>query len=223
MYINVPANCTYTSHTPKRASLRNHKLRDFLTPKMKGKAYSVLNHKPRKQRMPVTWNYPEKQRVTYRDLQKDRHLRAHGPRTLRSAYRPLYDRYKKRQRQLRNLRVGWWDLTAFKYPWTVKANSATPANSEHDIYSTPMPKPHMPPVYPTGPLNLNDDGTSLTYKTSHQGPNAAQWEQADSEEMERLLTSGTLRPIMYSNTLPDREATYVNPVCVEKLKDDGAL
>ncbi len=90
----------------------------------------------------------------------------------------------------------WWDLTAYKYPGTVKANSATPANSEHKIYSTPMPKPNMPPVYPTGPSNLNDDGTSITYKTSHQGPNAAQWELADSEGMERLLTSRTLRPIM---------------------------
>jgi hypothetical protein len=40
--------------TQTRVSTRKRKPRDFLTPKMKGKAYSVLNHKPRKQRLPVT-------------------------------------------------------------------------------------------------------------------------------------------------------------------------
>jgi hypothetical protein len=41
--------------------------------------------------------------------------------------------------------------------------------------------------------------------------------------MERLFTSGTLRPILHNDIPPGREATYVNPVCVEKLKDDGTL
>ncbi len=93
--------------TPIRVSMRNRKPRDFLTPKMKGKAYSVFTHTPRKQRVPVTWHYPEKQRVTYLDIRKDRHHRAHGPGNIPTAFRSLYDRYKQRQRHLRNLRVGW--------------------------------------------------------------------------------------------------------------------
>jgi hypothetical protein len=92
-----------------------------------------------------------------------------------------------------------------------------------DIYQRSMPKPDLPDIFPNGPLNLNTDGTTITYKKSHQGPYAAQWAQADADEMERLFKSGTLRPIMYCNIPPDKEATYVNPVCSEKVKDDGAL
>jgi hypothetical protein len=56
-----------------------------------------------------------------------------------------------------------------------------------------MPKPYLPPVYSTGPLHLNAYGTTITYKKSHQGPNAVNWDQGEYEEMERLFTSGTLR------------------------------
>jgi hypothetical protein len=86
-----------------------------------------------------------------------------------------------------------------------------------------MPKPCLPPVYPSGPLNLNPDGSAITYKKSQVGPNATNWEQADAEEMERLFTSGTLRPIMPDDIPENKKATYVNPVCSEKSKDDGAL
>ena len=55
------------------------------------------------------------------------------------------------------------------------------------------------------------------------GLNAAHWAQADAEEMERLFKSGTLRPILYSAIPQDKSATYVNPVCSEKVKDDGSL
>jgi hypothetical protein len=91
------------------------------------------------------------------------------------------------------------------------------------IYETPMPKPTLPPIYPNRPLNLNEDGTTITYKKSHSGPNAAHWEQADADEMERLFRSGTLRPIFHQDIPPDKEATYMNPVCSEKLTDNGAL
>jgi hypothetical protein len=86
-----------------------------------------------------------------------------------------------------------------------------------------MPTTKLPDIYPKGPLNLNPDGTTITYKKSHQGPNAAQWEQADADEMERLFKSGTLRPIMYDGIPQDKEATYMNPVCSEKLKDSGTV
>jgi hypothetical protein len=41
--------------------------------------------------------------------------------------------------------------------------------------------------------------------------------------MERLFKSGTLRPIFYRDIPADKGATYVNPVCNEKLKDNGSL
>jgi hypothetical protein len=92
-----------------------------------------------------------------------------------------------------------------------------------DTYTRDMPKPNMPPIYPTGPLNLNPDGTAISYRKSHLGPNASHWAQADAEEFERLFKSGTLRPIFHCNIPVDKDATYINPVCSEKLKDDGAL
>jgi hypothetical protein len=86
-----------------------------------------------------------------------------------------------------------------------------------------MPKPQLPPVYPNRPLNLNEDGTTISYKKSHTGPYAQYWLQADAEEMERLFVSGTLRPIRFSDIPPDKTATYVNPVCSEKLWDAGDI
>ncbi len=86
-----------------------------------------------------------------------------------------------------------------------------------------MPKPELFPVFPKGPLNLNEDGTTISYRKSHIGPNAAQWEQADIEEMERLFKSGTLRPIMHHDIPQDKHATYMNPVCSEKLNDNGTV
>ncbi len=95
--------------------------------------------------------------------------------------------------------------------------------SQPGIYDEPMPKPTLPPVFPSGPLNLNPDGSTITYKKSHVGPNATNWEKADAEEMERLFTSGTLRPIMPDDIPEGKKPTYVNSVCVEKTKDDGTL
>ena len=93
-------------------------------------------------------------------------------------------------------------------------------NLNGDWYLRPMPTSSLPPVFRKGPLNLNSDGTKINYKKSHQGPNAMQWAQADADEMERLFKSGTLRPIMHCDIPPDKNATYVNPVCSEKMKDD---
>jgi hypothetical protein len=36
-----------------------------------------------------------------------------------------------------------------------------------------------PPVFPSGPLNLNPDGTDINYKKSHAGPHATYWANAD--------------------------------------------
>ncbi len=82
-----------------------------------------------------------------------------------------------------------------------------------------MPKSTLPPAFPTGPLNLNTDGTKINYKKSHTGP----WNQADAEEIVRLLTSETIRPLHFFEIPTNKVVTYVNPVCVEKLNDDGSL
>jgi hypothetical protein len=84
-----------------------------------------------------------------------------------------------------------------------------------------MPKSTLPrPAFRQGPLNLNSDGTNINYKKSHAGPWKIHWEQADAEEIVRLLTSSTIRPI-HSREIPMGQiVTYVNPVCVEKLNDD---
>jgi hypothetical protein len=86
-----------------------------------------------------------------------------------------------------------------------------------------MPKPDLPPVYPNRSLNLNEDGTNITYTKSHTEPYAQHWHQADAEEIERLFTSGTLRPIQFENIPPGKHATYVSPVCSEKLRDSGDI
>jgi hypothetical protein len=56
-----------------------------------------------------------------------------------------------------------------------------------------MPKIDLPTVFPTGPLNLNTDGSEITYKKSHTGPNATHWKNADAEEMERLFVVFSVR------------------------------
>jgi hypothetical protein len=81
----------------------------------------------------------------------------------------------------------------------------------------PMPRTtDLPPVMPTGPLNLNPDGSDITYKKAHAGPNAVHWRKADSEEMERLFITGTMQPRFFPDIPKDRVITYVNPVCVQK-------
>jgi hypothetical protein len=41
--------------------------------------------------------------------------------------------------------------------------------------------------------------------------------------MARLFNTGTIRPIHYSDIPRNTTVTYVNPICVEKLNDDGSL
>ena len=97
------------------------------------------------------------------------------------------------------------------------------SDSPHEWFARPMPATEWPPVFPSGPLNLNPDGTTINFKKSHGGPHAKYWERADGEEIERLLTTGTIRPTRFRDIPANRVVTYVNPVCVEKLHDDGSI
>jgi hypothetical protein len=87
-----------------------------------------------------------------------------------------------------------------------------------------MPPSTLPPIFPHGPLNLNPDETAINYKKSHASPNEHHWIQVDAEEMARLFNTGTIRPLHYHyNITANRTVMYVNPICVEKLHDDGSL
>jgi hypothetical protein len=94
---------------------------------------------------------------------------------------------------------------------------------DHSHLLKPMPPSTLSPIFPHGPLNLNPDGTTINNKKSHAGPNVNHWIQADAEEMARLFNTGTIRPIRYSDIPRNTTVTYVNPICVEKLNDDGSL
>jgi hypothetical protein len=86
-----------------------------------------------------------------------------------------------------------------------------------------MPTSTLPPAFRQGPLNLNSDGTKINYKKSHVGPWKIHWDLADAEEIVRLLTSSTIRPIHFREIPMDQIVTYVNLVRVEKLNDDLLL
>ena len=94
---------------------------------------------------------------------------------------------------------------------------------QNDHLLKPMPTSNLAPIFPHGPLNLNPDGTTINYKKSHAGPNSHHWIQADAEEMARLFNTGTIRPIQYQDIPHHCTVTYVNPICVEKLNDNGSL
>ncbi len=171
--------------------------------------------------MPIEWVYLGKERVSPREAKIRRLADMRDKSNYMPAYRDAFARYRQQQREKRNKRVGWMDLLPRPEPLPSECTANT--ISAEDIFSMPMPKPELLPVFPKGPLNLNEDGTTISYRKSHMGPNAAQWEQADIEEMERLFKSGTLRPIMHHDIPQDKQATYMNPVCSEKLNDNGTV
>jgi hypothetical protein len=114
--------------------------------------------------------------------------------------------------------------TTYRHPLTGITTRIPTENREPpkpDRLAQPMPKSALQPLRRTGPLNLNDDGTDISYRKSHARPNARHCIQSYAEEMERLFTSGTIRPLHFSDIPADTVVTYVNRVCSEKLNDDA--
>ncbi len=146
-------------------------------------------------------------------------------------YKAIYDRYRAALKGQRNDRIGWSDIFAGLSPGEiqrlflriVRKRRKPYLASANGVFDKAMPKPALPPVFPHRPLNLNEDGTTINYRKSHSDPHAEYWAQADSEEIERLFTSGTLRPLHKHDIPPDKTITYVNPVCSEKLRDSGEI
>ena len=206
-----------------RRSQRKRKAPDFLRPKFKGKVYMALQSErlPRKQRVPDEWVYEGKQRVSQLQLKIRRIVKAMDKTTSpQQQYRDMFWRLREQQRVKRNRRSGWWTFYNHKAHTSKAVMTVT---TQPGFYERNMPPSSLPPIFPCGPLNLNDDGSTITYRKSHQGPHATHWAQVDAEEMERLFKSGTLRPILFGDIPAGQQATYINPVCSEKTKDNGSL
>jgi hypothetical protein len=145
----------------------------------------------------MIYEYLGKERVSPTDL-KVRRLREITASTLPTTYSKMFQRYRQHQRDKRNKRVGWWDLVNLE----VDGLQAMAVAHNDAFFERSMPPSDLPPIYPEGPLNLNADGTPITYKKSHEGPYAKYWEQADAEEMERLFKSGTMDICVVAGFIP---------------------
>eukprot|EP01036_Dinobryon_divergens_P061842 gene61842-biopygen29750 len=71
-------------------------------------------------------------------------------------------------------------------------------------------------------LNVNPDGSPLTYRTATHGAERPHWKDAEDAEFDRLLDTGTMHPIHLAQQPPDRrsDTTYYNPKPKEKYDDD---
>ena len=67
-------------------------------------------------------------------------------------------------------------------------------------------------------LNLNPDGSPLTYRSALNGPNSAHWRQEEGKEICKLIDTETMHPVLPSDQPPDRrkDTTYYNPQVREK-------
>ena len=71
-------------------------------------------------------------------------------------------------------------------------------------------------------LNINADGTPLTMRSALRGPDGDKWELEQGKEFTRLLSTGTISPILRNDQPSDRrkDTTYYNPQVKEKLDAD---
>ena len=71
-------------------------------------------------------------------------------------------------------------------------------------------------------LNLNDLGCPLKYQSAKNDSNKLHWQQAEGEEIQRLLDTATIRAIAADQPNErSRERTYYNPQVKEKEASDG--
>ena len=71
-------------------------------------------------------------------------------------------------------------------------------------------------------LNLNEDGSPLTYRTAKSGPDKERWQEAEDTEISRLLDTPVMFPRHPSDQPSDRrgDTTYYNPQTKEKITDN---
>ena len=68
-------------------------------------------------------------------------------------------------------------------------------------------------------VDLDPEGNPLTYASAKSGPNRDHWEQAEIEEFDRLVASGTITFIPWSELPAGRTAAYYNPQVKMKIKE----
>jgi Reverse transcriptase (RNA-dependent DNA polymerase) len=131
-------------------------------------------------------------------------------------------------------------INSLSPPPVVHHNLATPnqyalPNTRLTGHSSQRPSVPLPPQILRAPthalqftaatttLNLDEHGQPLRYSTAKTGPNALQWQQAESEELDRLLATETIRPIFLDQQPIDRrrDTTYYNPQTKEKQNAAG--
>ena len=108
--------------------------------------------------MPITLTYPGKQRVSQLEHRCGLYSMVLNPNAV--AYRRTFHRYQTNVLDERDRRIGL-------HPELVPKRQKTNVFSANSVYDTPMPKPDLPPVFLKRPLNLNEDGCSITYRKSH--------------------------------------------------------
>ena len=81
---------------------------------------------------------------------------------------------------------------------------------------------HLARANAVTPLNVNPDGSPLTYRTATHGDDSEKWKDAEDTEIDRLLTTKTMHPIHLHQQPTDRrgDTTYYNPKPKEKYDDD---
>ncbi len=72
---------------------------------------------------------------------------------------------------------------------------------------------HIAQANAVTPLNVNPDGSPLSYKTATHGPDRPSWKDAEDAEFDRLLDTSTMHPIHLAQQSMDRrsDTTYYNP------------
>jgi len=84
------------------------------------------------------------------------------------------------------------------------ANSATRANSVFESFSA---------------VDLNADGSILTFRSAMMGPDKDKWLKAHGEELTRLIEQGRSRFIRRSAVPKGKQVTYYNPQVKTKMKN----
>ena len=81
---------------------------------------------------------------------------------------------------------------------------------------------HLAHANAAAPLNVNPDGSPLTFRTATRGIDRPSWKVAEDTEISRLVTTKTMHPIHLHQQPLDRrgDTTYYNPKPKEKYDDD---
>ena len=89
--------------------------------------------------------------------------------------------------------------------------------------TVPLPPTLYVPPVANNALNLDDAGQPLTYASAKSGRNASQWQIAETEELDRLLRTATIRPMFVTDQPLQRrrDTTYYNPQTKEKETASG--